>query len=80
MLKTGGAIAPPCPPRNPPLDIQERLQQQGKSFADFPGMPIPRNIRNRYEEPRVIQDELDLCPSDECGVCMTMCISSMPIN
>ena len=47
------------------LDIQERLQQQGKSLADFPGMPIPRNIRNRYEEPRVIQDELDLCPGDE---------------
>ena len=42
------------------LDIQERLQQQGKSLADFPCMPIPRNIRNRYEEPRVIQDELDL--------------------
>ena len=24
-----------------------------------------RNIRNRYEEPRVIQDELDLCVSDQ---------------
>ena len=47
------------------LDIQERLQQQGKSLAYFPGRPIPRNIRNRYEEPRVIQDELDLCPGDE---------------
>ena len=47
------------------LDIQERLQQQGKSLANFPGMPIPRNIHNRYEQPRVIQDELDLCPGDE---------------
>ena len=28
-------------------------------------MPIPRNIRNRYEEPRVFQDKLDLCPDDE---------------
>ena len=34
---------------------------QGKSLADFPVMPIPRNIRIRYEETRVIQDELDLC-------------------
>ena len=40
-------------------------QQQGKSLAGFPGMPVPRNIRNRYEEPRVFQDELDLCPGDE---------------
>ena len=28
-------------------------------------MHIPWNIRNRYEEPRVIQDEIDLCPGDE---------------
>ena len=47
------------------LSIQERLQQQVKSLAYFPGMPIRRNIRNRYGEPRVIQDELDLCPGDE---------------
>ena len=47
------------------LSIQERLQQQVKSLAYFPGMPIRRNIRNRYGEPRVIQGELDLCPGDE---------------
>ena len=47
------------------LDIQERLQQQGKTLAYFTGLPIPRNIRNRHEEPRVIQDEFELCPGNE---------------
>ena len=41
------------------LDIKQRLEKHGKSLSDYPGMPMPRNIRNRYEEPRVIQDELD---------------------
>ena len=47
------------------LDIEQRLEKHGKSLSDYPGMPLPRNIRNRYEEPRVIQDELDLCVSDQ---------------
>ena len=47
------------------LDIEQRLEKHGESLSDYPGMSMPRNIRNRYEEPRVIQDELDLCISDQ---------------
>ena len=47
------------------LDIKQRLEKHGESLSDYPGMSMPRNTRNRYEEPRVIQDELDLCVSDQ---------------
>ena len=29
------------------LDLEYRLQKHGKSLADYPGMPIPTNVRNR---------------------------------
>ena len=41
------------------LDLEYRLQKHGKSLADYPGMPIPTNVSNPYEESRIIMDELD---------------------
>ena len=46
------------------LDIENRLQRHGKSLEDYPGMPVPKYMRNPYEEPRIIQNELDYCVSD----------------
>ena len=46
------------------LDIEGRLQKHGKSLEDYPGMPIPKHIRYPYEEPRLIQNELDYSVSD----------------
>ena len=46
------------------LDIENRLQRQGKSLEDYPAMPVPKHMRNPYEEPRIIQNELDYCVSD----------------
>ena len=46
------------------LDIENRLQRHGKSLEDYPGMPVPKHMRNLYEEPRIIQNELDYCVSD----------------
>ena len=41
------------------LDLEYRLSKYGKSLSDFPGMPIPVNVSNPYEESRVILDELN---------------------
>ena len=41
------------------LDLEYRLQKHGKSLTDYPGMPIPTNVSNPYEESRIIMDELD---------------------
>ena len=40
------------------LDLEYRLSKYGKSLSDFPGMPIPVNVSNPYEESRVILNEL----------------------
>ena len=41
------------------VDIDKRLQSQGKSLTDFPCMPIPIHTRSPYEEALIIQRELD---------------------
>ena len=41
------------------VDIDKRLQNQGKSLDDFPGMPIPIRIKRPHEEALIIQRELD---------------------
>ena len=46
------------------LDIECRLEKQGKFLSDFGGMPIPSHIRSPYEQPRIIQEELEFNVSD----------------
>ena len=47
------------------LDLEYRLQKHGKYLADYPGMPIPTNMSNPYEESRIIMDELDYNVSEQ---------------
>ena len=35
-------------------DIQYRLEQQGKSLSDFPGMPVPSLAKSAYDQPSII--------------------------
>ena len=41
------------------VDIDKRLQNQGKSLVDFPGPPTSIRIKSPYEEALIIQRELD---------------------
>ena len=50
------------------LDIENRLETVGKSLSDFPDMPVPNNNRSSYEQPRVIQDELDYSEADQVTI------------
>ena len=47
------------------LDLEYRLSKYGKSLSDFPGMPIPVNVSNPYEESRVILDELSYSVNEQ---------------
>ena len=47
------------------LDLEYRLSKYEKSLSDFPGMSIPVNVRNPYEESRVILDELSYCVNEQ---------------
>ena len=49
------------------LDLENRLETVGKSLSDFPDMPVP-NKNSSYEQPRVIQDELDYSVSDQVTI------------
>ena len=40
-------------------DIQYRLEQQGKSLSDFPGMPLPSLGKSPYDQPSIIRYEMD---------------------
>ena len=51
----GGSHAPP----GAPSVRHWRLQNQGKSLADFSGMPIPIHTKSPNEEALIIQRELD---------------------
>ena len=53
------------------LDIECRLENQGKSLSDFGGMPIPSHIRSPYEQPRIIQEELEFNVSDQTLIAET---------
>ena len=50
------------------LDIDNRLETVGKSLSDFPDMPVPNKNRSSYEQPRVIQDELDYSEADQVTI------------
>ena len=40
------------------LDIEHRLEKQGKSSTDFGGMPVLSHTRSPHHQLRTIQDEL----------------------
>ena len=44
------------------------MQNQGKSLADFPGMPIPIHTRSPYEEALIIQRELDYNVDEQLAI------------
>ena len=50
------------------VDIDERLQNQGKSLVDFPGMSIPIHTRSPYEEALIIQRELDYNVDEQLAI------------
>ena len=41
------------------VDIDKRLQNHGKTIADYPGMPTPSHTISPYDEALIIQRELD---------------------
>ena len=50
------------------VDIDKRLQNQGKSLTDFTGMPIPIRIKSQYEEALIIQRELDYNVDEQLAI------------
>ena len=40
-------------------DIQYRLEQQGKSLSDFPGMPVPSLAKSPYDQSSIIRYEME---------------------
>ena len=50
------------------VDIDKCLQNQGKSLANFPGMPLPIHTRSPYEEALIIQRELDYNVDEQLAI------------
>ena len=47
------------------LYLEYRLSKYGKSLSDFPSMPIPVNVSNRFEESLVILGKLSYSVNEQ---------------
>ena len=53
------------------LDIEYRLEKQGRSLSDFGGMPVPSHVHSPHDQPRIIQEELEFNVSDQAFIAET---------
>ena len=53
------------------LDIEHRLEKQGKSLTDFGGMPDPSHTRSPHDQPRIIQDQLGFNVAEQAFIAET---------
>ena len=53
------------------LDTEYRLEKRGKSLSDFGGMPAPSHVRSPYDQPRIIQEELEFNVSNQAFIAET---------